>query len=291
MLKIKQPRYVEDYLAEFSFLAADVPVDLLYEEIHVRRQAGETSPPADLFKRFPAQAAELRRLLGEASHVKSTTLVKQGPRRSLGLMPGDQVDDFDLIARLGEGAFGDVFLARQRSMQRIVALKVTADKGAEPQTLAQLDHENIVRVYDQRQLSESGVRLMYMQYAAGGTLQAVVERLRSTPPLERTGAHYLKAVDAVLAGRGEDPPVDSALRAKLESMHWPQVVCWLGARLARALDYAHSAGVLHRDVKPANVLLTAEGSPKLADFNISFSSKLDGATPAAYFGGSLAYIR
>ena len=48
--------------------------------------------------------------------------------------------------------------------------------------------------------------------------------------------------------------------------------------------------MLHRDVKPANVLLTAEPSPKLADFNISFSDKVDGATPAAYFGGSLAYM-
>jgi len=289
-LKVKEPKYMEEYFAEFSFLGRDVPVDLLYEEYHVRRQAGETAPPLDLLKRYPNQADELKRLLGSSSVAQSTTLVKHGPRRSLSLVPGDKVDDFDLIAKLGEGAFGDVFLARQRSMQRIVALKVTADKGAEPQTLAQLDHENIVRVYDQRQLPDSGLRLMYMQYAAGGTLGGVVEKIRSIPPAERTGADYLKAVDSVVRARGEDLPAESPLRAKLAGMEWTQVVCWLGARLARALDYAHNAGVLHRDVKPANVLLTAEGSPKLADFNISFSSKLDGATPAAYFGGSLAYM-
>ena len=61
------------------------------------------------------------------------------------------------------------------------------------------------------------------------------------------------------------------------------------ARLAGALAHAHQHGVLHRDIKPANVLVGADGHPKLADFNISFS-KLDGATPAAYFGGTLAYM-
>ena len=89
--------------------------------------------------------------------------------------------------------------------------------------------------------------------------------------------------------RGESPPGDSMTRYRLQNASWPEIVCWIGSRLAGALAYAHARGVLHRDVKPANVLVAAEGHPKLADFNISFS-KLDGATPAAYFGGSLAYM-
>src|SRR6202035_5658991 len=91
---------------------------------------------------------------------------------------GDRLDDFYLLTRLGSGAFATVFLARQQSMQRLVALKVSASRGAEPQTLAQLDHPSIVRVFDQRQLPEAGLSLMYMQYVAGGTLQQVIARLQ-----------------------------------------------------------------------------------------------------------------
>ena len=58
---------------------------------------------------------------------------------------GDRVDDFDLLMGLGRGAFARVFLSRQRSMQRIVAVKISEDRGSEPQTLAQLDHDYIVR--------------------------------------------------------------------------------------------------------------------------------------------------
>ncbi|MFC3436654.1 serine/threonine-protein kinase [Nocardia seriolae] len=209
---------------------------------------------------------------------------------------GQRIDDFDLLTSLGSGAFARVFLARQRSLQRLVAVKISADHGTEPQTLAQLDHDYIVRVFDQRLMSdvrtESGrrLRLLYMQFLPGGTLLGVLRWVRATPPAERSGQLLLDAVDAAMEEKGEIRPTDSSVRAELAGLNWPETVAWLGRRLAEALDYADGHGVLHRDVKPANVLLTAEAVPKLADFNISFSRNLDGTSPVSYFGGSLSYM-
>ncbi|HEY8503291.1 MAG TPA: protein kinase [Gemmataceae bacterium] len=284
-----RPRRLEEYLAEFpDCFGGAPPCDLIYEEYHVRRQAGERVDPAEYDRRFPERAAEVRRLIAAEQETRSTAAAPAGRVKPFG--PGDTLDEFELLGRLGSGAFGHVYLALQRSMRRLVAVKVAADHGCEPQTLAQLDHPHVVRVYDQRALPDRGLRLLYMQYIPGGTLQDVVALLAEVPPDRRSGATLLRAVDRALEKRGEHPPEESPLRARLARMSWPEAVAWVGARLAEALEYARKRGVLHRDVKPANVLLTAEGSPKLVDFNVSFNSKLDGANPAAYFGGSTGYM-
>jgi len=281
---------VEEYVARYPELSeGGVPCDLVYEEFHLRKQGGEPVAPADFVARFPNQAESLRRLLGLDATDKTTSLFKPVVV-SAPLSVGDQVDDFDLLTELGSGAFATVFLARQRSLQRLVALKASANAGTEPQTLAQLEHPHIVRVYDQRIDAERDLRLLYMQYVAGGTLQDVVKQVRLAPPHERSGRTALAAVDAALDRAGQGMPAASAARQSLAAASWPETVCRLGIQLASALNYAHRRGVLHRDLKPANVLMTAEGAPRLADFNISFCSKVEGATPAAYFGGSLAYM-
>ncbi|MFD3706727.1 serine/threonine-protein kinase [Nocardia sp. NPDC058658] len=207
---------------------------------------------------------------------------------------GERIGDFELLTELGAGAFARVFLARQRSMQRLVAVKISADSGTEPQTLAKLDHDYIVRVFDQLVLDppDDGsprLRLLYMQFLPGGTLLGLLRWVRATPPAERTGQLLLDAIDAAMAEKGEIRPTDSSVRHEIAELSWPDTVAWLGRRLAAALDHAADRGVLHRDVKPANVLLTAEGVPKLADFNISFSETA-GTSPLSYFGGSLAYM-
>lgn len=284
------PRTLEEYFGDHPGLADDLPADLIYEEYHIRRRAGDNVSPHDCLARFPRRAAELERLFGLNALEQSTVLFRGGTSQMQELKAGDRLDDFDLLVHLGKGAFANVFLARQNSMQRLVALKISADRGNEPQTLAQLDHDHIVRVYDQHVLPDRKMRLLYMQYVSGGTLYAVVESVRRTAESERTGRILFKTVASALQERGETASNESGLGNRLAHRRWPEVVCWLGAKLARALDHAHRHGVLHRDIKPANVLLTAEGHPKLADFNISFSSKLAGATPAAYFGGSVAYM-
>jgi serine/threonine protein kinase len=286
----RTPRTIEEYFADYPELARDFPADLIYEEYHIRHRAGDPVSPEDYLLRFPQRAAELERLFGLNPAELSTSLCR-GTREQLQvLQAGERLDDFDLLTLLGKGAFASVYLARQNSMQRLVALKISADKGSEPQTLAQLDHEHIVRVFDQRILPDRKLRLLYMQYVSGGTLQGVVEIVRQTPAAERTGKMLLDGIEDALARRGETLAGDSGLKSRLAYRPWPEVVCGLGGKLARALDHAHRHGVLHRDIKPANVLVTADGSPKLADFNIGFSSKVAGATPAAYFGGTVAYM-
>ena len=92
-------------------------------------------------QRFPKRQEGLRKLLGAEGISVSSALFPA--RRIEQPKAGEKIDDFELLSELGKGAFASVFLARQVSMQRLVALKISAEKGSEPQTLAQLDHPHI----------------------------------------------------------------------------------------------------------------------------------------------------
>ncbi|MBF6333974.1 serine/threonine-protein kinase [Nocardia transvalensis] len=325
------PKRLHEYCSEFPELTAErIPAGLVYEEFVIRRHSGERVDPRECLREYPAQAAQLREMLNADDEDQSTrranpeatatfaptataTWAGEATRTTAGLADdaesdgldririGQRIDDFDLLTGLGSGAFARVFLARQRSLQRLVAVKISADRGTEPQTLAQLDHDYIVRVFDQRLLDDpildAGIdlgarrlRLLYMQFLPGGTLLSVLRWVRATPVAQRSGQLLLDAVDAAMEEKGEIRPTDSSVRAEIAALSWPETVAWLGRRLAEALAYADAQGVLHRDVKPANVLLTAEAVPKLADFNISFSRNVAGTSPVSYFGGSLSYM-
>jgi eukaryotic-like serine/threonine-protein kinase len=212
------------------------------------------------------------------------------------LLPGAKVDDFEIVRLLGRGAFGHVYLARQLSLDRQVALKVSANRGSEGRTMARLEHQHIVQVFSETVDADFNQRLLCMQLVPGiglekliGVLHKRVEgSIESTP--DWTGTELLRIIDhSTSLPAALDP---SALRDReaLASMDAVDATSWFGSRLAEALDFAHRHGVLHRDIKPANILVNSYGRPLLADFNIS--SQPLGSEPSGdeMFGGTFAYM-
>jgi serine/threonine protein kinase len=198
---------------------------------------------------------------------------------------GDRLDDFQLLRELGQGAFAKVFLAQQISMQRFVALKVSDQHSKESTVLAQLDHPNIVRVYDER--SSNGLQLVYMQYVAGGNLRGVLNQMHLAEPTRLTEQDYL---DWIWQQSSYGSDASEKPTTKYQPMDWPQLVAWIGAQLAEALAHAHENGILHRDIKPENILLAADGRPLIADFNLSFSEQFAASPNANKFGGTLEFM-
>lgn len=303
----RSPRKLEDYAAELPLADANgkMPLELIHEELQVRMQAGNRVTEEEIHERFPQQADALCELVGGMAvsgtptcayfidteqMTKMPTMPAPNELEAIRFEPGQQIDDFQLLTMLGEGAFAQVFLARQVSMERLVALKISSHRGSEPQTLAQLDHANVVRVFDQRQTLNPPLRLLYMEVVPGGTLQPVVSLVRKTAPAARSGKLLLAIVDDRLAANGSAQPDSSHNRNWLTAASWPMTVCQIGAQLADGLAYAHAKGVMHRDIKPANVLLTPAGTPKLADFNVSYNGGRADEDPSDTFGGSLVYM-
>lgn len=303
-LEHHQPfKSIHDYSLEFPELIRDgkVSEELLFEEVDLCKRFHRSIHPTELLSQFPGQREVIEKLLASdkeaapnehhsnaTAHTRTRQLRKSLSLRSI--QPGTRIDDFDLLIELGKGSFATVFLARQVSMQRLVALKVSSDRGDEPKTLAQLDCKNIVRVFDVRDIDQPPCRLLYMKFVPGGTLQDIISQAKSLAPKDRTGELLLSIIDERAAKTGQDAPLDSRTRQRLLKMKWFEVVFWIGSQIGEGLAYAHKHQVLHRDLKPANVLLTTEGVPQIVDFNVSFCEDVEGSSAETFFGGSLAYM-
>jgi serine/threonine protein kinase/Flp pilus assembly protein TadD len=281
------PVPAEDVLAVHRAVAEHprAALRIIYEEACQRQERGEEVPLTELQARFPQWRDEL--VIVEHCH-RIFELAAPGPR-----FPdvGDVLGEFRLVAELGRGGMGRVYLAEQAFLAgRRMILKVTPLGTDEHLHLARLQHTHIVPLYAVRDFPDRHVRNLCMPCLGGATLQQILRTLAPTPPERRTGRDLLAALEHSVA----DPRLywhsAGPNQRFLEHASYVQAVCWVGVCLADALHYAHQQELVHLDVKPSNVLLTADFQPMLLDFHLARRPIRAGARDVAWLGGTPVYM-
>ncbi len=152
------------HVLELVYPNGRLPLDLVLEEIRSRRRRGDTVSIGEFKVRFPHLASVLDDVITRVASTAALPGAMLKLERAPVFAEGSHIDDFTILRSLGQGGFANVYLARQNSIQRLVALKVSHRGSDEPIALSQLDHPNIVRVYDQRAVTDPPMILLYMQY-------------------------------------------------------------------------------------------------------------------------------
>jgi serine/threonine-protein kinase len=236
---------VEDYFARLPEVRTDTEeaVVLICGEVQLRRELGHKPNLDEYQRRFPdfadhlAIQFEVDDFLASADH--------HVHRDDTGQI---ELPGYDFLEKIGSGASGVVYRARQQALGRLVAIKVMSLAAAdakhlarqrqEADILARLHHPNVVHIYEVREYR--GCLHLVMEYVEGTTL---ADRGRTSLLL----------------------PVESAR---------------LVATLAETVEAVHEAGVLHRDLKPSNVLITSGGDLKITDFGLAKLRTTDQAVMA-----------
>ena len=174
---------------------------------------------------------------------------------------GQVLDKYELLERVGQGGMAVVYRGIDRSLKRVVAIKVlhkhlsdyqeARDRfEREAQAVAKLRHENILEIFDYAARPDSEAYIV-TEFIDGQTLKQVIT----------------------------DRPIA-----------FPEIGAMLVLQVCRALAHAHAGGILHRDVKPENIMIRSDGVVKLMDFGISHMVDLERLTVTGQLLGSPAYM-
>jgi len=262
-----------------------IVLDLALDEYCFRQESGELLDADEFSRGFPTlqrslfMLIEVEKLLDQASDFRTLQEGVSWPE------PGETFLGFSLIAELGRGTFGRVFLASEPALgDRLVAIKVALQGGQEAETLGKLQHPNIVPVYSVREDAATGLTAVCMPYLGRATLCDVRDRSFAGlgPP-----AHSRVILDLVRDFSDDLDAVDSSSFDRvLRRGSYVDGIIHLAVQLADALEYTHSRGICHRDLKPSNVLLSVAGRPLLLDFNLSSDMQVC----VSKIGGTLPYM-
>ena len=256
-------------------------IELVYEEICLRKAHGHADCAAPVLARFPQWRQRLEVMLECHRLLEVPAGAAEFPQ------VGETIAGYYLLEQLGRGASGRVFLATQTQLaDRPVVLKLTSrqEDAHEHLNLARLQHTHIVPLYAVQDDPVRNLRIMCMPYFGGAMLARLLQTLADCPLTQRSGGPLLKALRA----SGVEPagPAEPILR----ELSYVKTLCWIGICLADALAYAHECGLLHLDVKPSNILIAADGQPMLLDFHLAQGPVHPGGPLADGMGGTPDYM-
>ncbi len=282
---------ITEYLSRLRPARASDAAALIYHSYCLAEAAGLDPDPTDFIERFPEHGRSLERLFSLHRAFDTSQLQLWADPATLPEV-GDEIGPFLLLRELGEGGFARVFLAEQSDLDhRLVVVKVSTRITPEPRLLARARHSHIVEVLWHNLIDDGSLQLVCMPFLGGATLAAVLTDRKRRGGRPRSGRDLLAELDRVSAP--EYPAADLArpARENLARLSYPKAMASIVARLAEALDHAYSRGVLHGDVKPSNILLTADGTPMLLDFNLAVGWRSPGGDDLPEdVGGTLAYM-
>jgi eukaryotic-like serine/threonine-protein kinase len=278
----------------FDSSATDETVELIYREFCLLEAAGQKPDKSQYLWRFRRFAGTLERLLGLHHDCSASFLVRcnmSSPGSESLPSAGCSVGPFFLRRELGRGSFARVFLAEQVNLEnRLVVVKIATHLTREPWLLARVRHPHVVEVVSHALLEDYGFHLICMPFLGGATLTGVFAENQRRWPVA-SGIDLLRNLDAVAAPEFPRSGTGRPAREIMAALSFDQAVAWIGARLAEALDYAFTNNVAHGDVKPSNILLTADGNPMLLDFNLAREGSRFRTIDDVYDpGGTLPYM-
>jgi eukaryotic-like serine/threonine-protein kinase len=242
----------------------------------------------------------LRLLNGATRDMRAPPIGTNGDRGDAAHSAGRQIGEYRIVREIGRGGMGIVYEAHQKSLNRQVALKILPFAAVldqrqiarfrnEAQAAAQLHHPHIVPVFAVGQ--EQGVYYYAMQYIDGQSLEQTIAELRGNE--KHQAANSTKARGAA---NGSTTTLQfgasslSPARASIPQGDFFQILARLGKEAAEALQHAHEHGIVHRDVKPSNLLIDRQGKLWVTDFGLARIQNDHGVTLTGDVVGTLRYM-
>ena len=273
-------------------------VDALAEEFLQRLRVGDQPSIAEYCQRCPERAEEIGDLLATILRMEDVPASTNKPGSGIPRkFDREEIGGYRIIELIGRGGMGMVFEAEHIALGRRVALKVlphhvsqsraTAQRfEREARAAAKMHHTNIVPVFDVGQ--DDDFFFYAMQLIDGPSLDLVIGQLKDMDSESRG-----KLLGHIHPPRDDNPrrPLsscdsNSSTRRRNDLYH---SIAWIGYQTAQALAYSHARGVIHRDVKPANLILDSDQVVWVTDFGLAKTDD-EGLTQTGDFLGTLRFM-